>query len=85
MSEDMDNFEYVEQENHTNLATLTQELNDLNHRVQAGEGQPVEALHGIECKLQRLSIALCPSAPPEPLNDVLQQCMETLCSASKAD
>ena len=25
----------------------------------------------------------CPSAPPEPLDDVLQQCMETLCSAQK--
>ena len=49
--EDMDNFENVEQENHTNLATLTWELDDLCHIVQAGEGQPVEALHHIECKL----------------------------------
>ena len=71
--EDMDNFENVEQENHTNLATLTQELDDLCHRVQAGEGQPVETLHHIECKLQRLSIALCPSAPLESLDNVLQQ------------
>ena len=81
--EDMDNFENVEKENHTNLATLTQELDDLHHRVQAGEGQPTEALHHIECKLKKLSIALCPSAPPEPLDDVLQQYTETLCSAQK--
>ena len=74
---DMNNFENVEQENHTNLATLTQELDDLHHRVQAGEGQPTETLHHIECKLQRLSIALCPSAPLEPLDNVLQQYMET--------
>ena len=46
--EDMDNFENIEQENHINLATLTQELDDLHHRVQAGEGQPTQTLHYIE-------------------------------------
>ena len=80
---DMDNFENVEQESHTNLVTLTWDLDDLHHRVQVGEGQPKEALNCIECKLQRLSIALHPSAPPEPLENVLQQYTETLCSAQK--
>ena len=56
-------------------------MDDLCHTVQAGEDQPAEALYQIECKLQRLSIALCPSAPPEPLNDILKQ--YTLCSAQK--
>ena len=45
--EDMDDFENVEQENHTNLAALIRELDDLHHRVQAGEGKPTEALHHI--------------------------------------
>ena len=81
--EDTGDFENVEQENHTNLGGLTRELDDLCHRVKAGEGQPVEALYCIECKLQRLSIALCPSAPPEPLNNVLKQYTDTLCSAQK--
>ena len=81
--ENTDDFETIEQGNHANLATLTLELDDLCHRVQAGEGQPMEALHHIEHELQKLSIALCPSAPPEPLNDVLQQYTETLCSAQK--
>ena len=31
----------------------------------------------------RLSLALCPSAPLEPLDDILQQCTKTLCSAQK--
>ena len=35
--EDMDNFENAEQENHNNLAILTQDLDDLCHRVQAGK------------------------------------------------
>ena len=81
--EDTDDFENVEQENHTSLAVITRELDDLHHQVQAGEGQPAEALHHIECKLQRLSIALHPSAPPKPLNEVLKQYMDILCSAKR--
>ena len=73
----------IGQEHHTNLEHLTQELDDLCHSIQAGEGQPAEALNHIECKLQRLSIVLHPSAPPETLKDVLQQYTETLCSAQK--
>ena len=56
--EDTGDFERVEQENHTNLANFIRELNDLCHRVQAGEDQPVEALLCIEHELQRLSITL---------------------------
>ena len=79
--EDTGDFESIEQDNHANLATLTGKLDDLHHRFQAGEGQPTEALYHIECELQRLSIALHPSAPPEPLNDVLKQYTDILCSA----
>ena len=32
----------IGQEHHTKLANLTWELDDLHHRVQAGEGQPIE-------------------------------------------
>ena len=81
--EDKDNFENAEQETHTNLATLTQDLNDLCHRALAGEGQPMEAIHYIECKLHRLSLALCLSALLEPLDDVRKQYIETLCSAQR--
>ena len=45
--EGMNDFENIEQENHTNLAASTRKLDDLCQRVQAGEGQPVEALHHI--------------------------------------
>ena len=38
--EDTGDIETIEQEIHTNLANLIQELDDLHHRVQAGEGQP---------------------------------------------
>ena len=54
-----------------------------NTRVQTTKGQPTEAINHMEHKLQRLSLVLCSSAPPEPLDDVLQQYTETLCSAQK--
>ena len=58
-------------------------MDDLCQQVLAGEGQPTEALHHIKCKLQRLSIALYPSAQPEPLDDIQKQYTDTLCSAQK--
>ena len=80
--EDTGDFDPIGQ-NDTNLANLTQELDDLCHRVQDGEGQPAEVLHHIEQELQRLIIALHPSAPPEPLNDALRHYMDTTCSAQR--
>ena len=38
--EDTDDFENIEQENHTNLAALTRELDDLHHRVQLEKANP---------------------------------------------
>ena len=64
--EDTGDIETIGQEHHNNLASLTWELDDLHHRVQTGESQPTETLHHIEHELQRLPIALCPSALPEP-------------------
>ena len=81
--EDMDNFENVDHENHTTLKTLTRELDNLWHRVETAEGQPTEAINHLEYELYRLSLMLCSSAPPEPIDDVLQQYMETLCTAQK--
>ena len=42
--EDMDSFENVEHENHTTLKALTRNLDDLWHRVENAEGQPMEAI-----------------------------------------
>ena len=81
--EDMDNFENVEQENHTTLKAPTRNLDDLQHRVETVEGQPMEAINHLKHELHRLSQTFQPSAPPEPLDEVLQQYTETLCSARK--
>ena len=71
--EDMDNFKNVGHENHTTLKTLSRNLDDLQHRVENAEGQPMEAIHCLECELHRLSLTFQPSAPPESLDEVLQQ------------
>ena len=52
-------------------------------KVNTAKGQPTEAINCLECELHRLSLALHPSAPPEPLDDGLQQYTGTLCTAQK--
>ena len=81
--EDIDDFENVEHENHMQLKELKNELDHLQHKVEAAENQPTEAIIHLECELHRLSLVLCPSALPEPLDEVLQQYTETLCTAQK--
>ena len=81
--EDIDNFENVEHKNHTTLKPLTRNLDNLQYRGENTEGQPMEAIHHLECELHRLSLTLQPSAPPELLDEVLHKYTETLCSAQK--
>ena len=64
--EDIDDFENVENENHSQLNDLTKASDHLQIKVDATEGQPTEAINCLECELHRLSLALCPSGPPEP-------------------
>ena len=49
--EDMDNFENMEHETHTTLKALTRDLYDLQQRVETAEGQPMEGINHLECKL----------------------------------
>ena len=81
--EDIDDFENVEHENHMQLRELTNIVDHLQHKVEATKNQPTEAIHHLECELHRLTHALCPSALPEPLDEVLQQYTKTLCTAQK--
>ena len=43
----------------------------------------MEAINCLEHELHRLSLMFRPTAPPEHLDKVIQQYMETLCSAQK--
>ena len=77
----IDGFENVENEYHTQLRDLTNEVEHLQNKVEATEGQPTEAINCLEHELHRLSLALHPSTPQEPIDEVLQQYTETLCTA----
>ena len=81
--EDMDNFENVEHENHTILKTLTREFDNLWHIVETAEGQPTEAINHLEHEIYRLSLAFHSSALLDPLDEILQQYTETLCTGQK--
>ena len=73
----------MENENHNQLNDLTKVLDYLQIKIDAAKGQPTKAINHLEHELHRLSLALHPSAPPEPLDEVLQQYTETLCTAQK--
>ena len=81
--DNIDDFENAENENHTQLRDLTNEVDHLQHKIGVTKGQPTEAINHLECEFFRLSLALDPSAPPEPLDEVLQQYTETLCMPRK--
>ena len=81
--EDIGDFENIKNEDHTQLRDLTNKVDHLQHKIEVTEGQPTEAITHLECEVHRLPIAPCPSAPPEPLDEVLQQYTETLCMAQK--
>ena len=79
----MDDFENIEHENHAWLRDLINVVDYLQHKVGANKTQPTEAISHLECKLNRSTLILHPSAPPEPLDEVLEQYTESLCTAQK--
>ena len=80
---DVNDFENVELDHHTRLRDLTNEIDYLQQKVEANEAQPMDAISHLENELNRLALILCPSAPLEPLGEVLQHYTDTLCTAQK--
>ena len=74
--EEIDIIEQNEQ-----LKDLTNTVDDLRHHLNATNEECREAISRLEHELNRLTLTLCPSAPPEPIDDLLQQYTETLCTA----
>ena len=71
-----------------NLTIFTWEINSLCQWVEAGEGQPAEALDHIEWELQNLSLMLrtqlvSTPAPTEPFGEVVCQYTYTLWTTQK--
>ena len=76
--EEMDIIEQNEQ-----LKDLTKTVDDLRHHLNATNEECREAISRIESELNRLTLMLHPSAPPEPIDNLLQQYTETLCTAQQ--
>ena len=62
---------------------MTNEIDYLQQKVEANETQPMDTINHLECKLNRLALTLHPSTPLEPLDEVLQQYTDSLCTAQK--
>ena len=58
-------------------------IRSLMTQSQGHHKSTTEATSHLECELHRLPLAFHPSAPPEPLDEVLQQYTEILCTAQK--
>ena len=43
----------------------------------------MDAISHLECKLNSLALTVCPPTPPEPIEEVLHQYTNTLCTAQK--
>ena len=52
-------------------------------KSQANKTKLMDAITHLECKLNRLALTLHPSTPPEPMQEILQQYTNTLCTAQK--
>ena len=70
-------------EQNKQLKDLTNTADDLQHHLNATKEDCREAISRLEHELNRLTLAIHLSAPPEPIDDLLQQCTETLCTAQQ--
>ena len=64
--------ENIDTDHHERLRDLTREIDHLRQEVKASETEPMDTISHLECKCNRLALALYLSTPPEPLKEVLQ-------------
>ena len=81
--EDINDFENIEPDHQAGLRDLTHEIEQLWQTVEASDNDPMDAISHLECKLNRLALTLCPPTPSEPIEEVLHQYTNTLCTAHK--
>ena len=76
-------FENIEPDHQAGLRDLTCEIEQLQQTVEANNNDPMDAIIHLECKLNRLALTLHLPTPPEPIEEVLHQYTNTLCTAQK--
>ena len=78
---DSDSQENYQEENIISLHHLTCKMERLRQTVEDKDNNPRDAIHHLEQKLNQLTITLCP--PSEPIEEVLDKYIDTLCNAQK--
>ena len=82
-SDSQENYqeEHVKFDPPVSLQHLTHEMEWLRQTVEDKDNDPRDAIKHLEQKLNQLAITLCPST--EPIGEVLNKYMDTLCNAQK--
>ena len=78
---DSDSQENYQEENNISLQHLTCKMEHLRQSVEDRDNDPRDAIQHLEQKLNQLAIILCP--PSEPIEEVLDKYMDTLCNVQK--
>ena len=80
---DINDLEYIEPDHQAGLRDLTHEIEPFRQTVKANSNDLMDAISHLECKLNRLALMLCLPTPLEPIEEVLHQYTNTLCTAQK--
>ena len=79
--ENINDLEHIELNPPVKVKHLTCEMEQLRQTVEDKDNDPMDAIKHLEQKLNKLVITLCP--PTEPIGEVLNKYINTLCNAQK--
>ena len=80
-TQDLDNVSQDDFQNENIVQNLLCKTECLKQAVEGRDNDPREAIHQLEQRLNRLTLTLCPSSGP--IEEVLDKCTKTLCTAQK--
>ena len=80
---DINDLENTEPNHQAGLRDLTREIKQLQQTIKANDNDPMDAISHLECKLNQLAITLCPPMSAEPIGEVLNKYINTLCNVQK--
>ena len=80
-TQDVDNVSEDESQDEDLIRQLIHETASIKQFVEERDNEPREAIHDLEQRLNELTLALCHQ--DTPIENVLDRCTETLCTAQK--
>ena len=80
---DINDLENIEPDHQAGLKALTRELKQLQQTIKVNNNDSMDAISHLECRLNQLALILHPPMPVEPIGEVLNKYIDTLCTAQK--